>query len=477
MKKNPDISPDAAELRRRAEQQLGGEQRNMIPGAEAARRLLHELQVHQIELEMQNDELRHTQMEAEAARARFSDFYEFAPIGYLTLEHDGTIREVNLTAAGFIGLERMKLLGRHFGFFVAPIHQPAFNAFLAKVFSSETKAVVEVALITADKRPLFAHIEAIADISGQMCRAVMVNTTERHEREKALRLAATVFSTVDDAVIVTDRENKIITANPAFTDITGYSIDEVIGKDPRILASGRHPAEFYREMWETLAATGSWQGEIWDRHKSGEIYVKWLSIKQVRDENGQLSHYVAISSDLTRRKATEEHIYHLAYYDTLTDLPNRMLLSDRLQQALITAKRDKARLAVMFLDLDEFKPVNDTFGHNVGDLLLKEVATRIQSCLRESDTAARVGGDEFIMLLPNIEGEQDAMVVAEKIRHALAQSYELAGHSLRISSSIGIAVYPENGSEEEVLLKNADTAMYFAKEGGRNRVCRHEKPV
>ncbi|MDD5180781.1 MAG: diguanylate cyclase [Gallionellaceae bacterium] len=294
--------------------------------------------------------------------------------------------------------------------------------------------------------------------------------TERSAQERVARLATTVFNTMDEAVMVTDADNKIITVNPAFAVITGYSVEEVIGKSPSLLASGRHQPEFFRQLWELLSTTGGWQGEIWNRRKSGEIYVEWLSIKQVLDEEGNLTHYVALFSDISERKVAEERMHHLAHYDVLTDLPNRALFRDRLQQAFATAKRGKARLALMFVDLDEFKPINDTHGHNIGDMLLKEVATRIQDCVRESDTVARIGGDEFIVLLPTIDAKDDAMKVAEKIRYALDQHFELASESLHISSSIGVAIYPEHGSDEKMLLKNSDTAMYHAKKSGRNNV-------
>ena len=299
------------------------------------------------------------------------------------------------------------------------------------------------------------------------------------EREEGLRLAATVFKTVDEAVIVTSPDNRIIAVNPSFTRITGYSADEAMGKNPHILSSGKHPPEFFKELWETLTATGCWQGEIWNRRKNGELYIEWLSINLVYDEEkGHPTHHVAVFSDISERKAAEERIQHMAHYDLLTNLPNRALLIDRLQQALAKAKREKAHMALMFIDLDKFKPVNDKLGHNVGDLLLKEVAKRLQYCVRGSDTVSRLGGDEFVVLLPTVEEKQDAMMVAEKILHSLNQTFELAGHDLHISSSIGVAVYPEHGNDEETLIKNADTAMYCAKESGRNTVkffqCRSE---
>jgi len=209
---------------------------------------------------------------------------------------------------------------------------------------------------------------------------------------------------------------------------------------------------------------------MWNRRKNGECYLEMTSIKQVRDAQGRLTHYVAAFSDITARKTNEELIRHQAQYDALTDLPNRLLLFDRLRRALAQAKRDKTGLALMYVDLDKFKPVNDNLGHAVGDQMLREVAQRIQGCMREADTVARIGGDEFVVLLPIIEGEQDALVVAEKIRLALNQPFEIAGQQLYISSSTGIAIYPEHGTSEDELTANADIAMYHAKESGRNNM-------
>ena len=313
------------------------------------------------------------------------------------------------------------------------------------------------------------------DAQGRPLRMIGTHTdiTERHEREESLRLAATVIETVDEAVMVADPENRIVSVNPAFTAITGYAPEEVVGRNPNILSSGTHPQPFFAELWDTLAASGSWKGEIHNRHKSGAVYVEWLSIKRVCDAAGRLSHYVAVFSDISERKAAEGRMRHLAHYDILTDLPNRTLLSDRLQQALAKAKRDRdghPHLALMFVDLDKFKPVNDDYGHNVGDMLLKEVAQRLLRCVRESDTVARIGGDEFVVLLPSIEAKEDALLVGEKILETLQLPFDLAGHRHRVSASIGIAVYPEHGSDDKSLLKSADIAMYNAKAAGRSNV-------
>lgn len=294
--------------------------------------------------------------------------------------------------------------------------------------------------------------------------------TERKQAEVGMRLAETVFDAVDVAVLVTDANNRIVKVNPAFSVITGYAPEETIGHTTQMLSSGAHPPEFYHKMWATLKASGSWQGEISNRKKNGEFYTEWLDINEVRDSAGNVTNYVALFSDISERKAAEEHMHILAHYDSLTGLPNRTLLADRMQQAIAAAKREKSHMALLFIDLDKFKPINDALGHHIGDLMLKEVAKRILQCLRESDSAARIGGDEFIVLLPFIEVEADALAVAEKIRNTLNLSFEIEGRSLNISSSIGVAIYPEHGSDEKTLLKNADTAMYFAKEKGRNTV-------
>lgn len=311
------------------------------------------------------------------------------------------------------------------------------------------------------------------DAQGKPLRMIGTHTdiSERHEREEAVRLASTVFHTMDEGVTVTNMENVIVSVNPAFTVITGYLPSDAIGRNPKFLASGIHPPEFYREMWQSLTSAGNWHGEIRNRSKDGKIYIEWISIKQVRNDKGLPTHYVAVFSDISERKAAEERMQHLAHFDVLTGLPNRALFSDRLRQTIAKARRDKKRMALMFIDLDKFKPVNDQLGHHVGDLLLKSVAMRLSECVRrESDTVGRMGGDEFVVMLSEIETLRDVMVVAEKILYTLNQTFQIGEYIIHISSSIGIAIYPENGKDENHLLKSADAAMYRAKENDRNRV-------
>ena len=284
-------------------------------------------------------------------------------------------------------------------------------------------------------------------------------------------LLVSALEAVGNGVIITDTEARIEWANTAFETLTGFQPDEALGRRAgELVKSGQQDQQFYSDMWNTILAGEVWRGEVVNRRKDGSLYDEELTISPVKDESGVILRFVGVKHDITERKQSEERTRHLAQYDVLTDLPNRALLSDRLQQAITAARRDKTGLALMLIDLDKFKPINDTLGHDVGDLLLKEVARRIQACVRESDTVARIGGDEFVVLLRTVAHEPDAKAVAEKIRHELNQPFALAGQSLSISSSTGIALYPEHGSEEIELSKNADIAMYHAKECGRDNV-------
>ena len=272
--------------------------------------------------------------------------------------------------------------------------------------------------------------------------------------------------------MITDHDNRIIALNPAFTKITGDSPDEVLGKNPKMLSHSSHKPEFYTELWNILTTTtGNLDGEIWNRRKDGEIFVEWLSIKRIYNERGRLSHHVWVFSDLSEHKASSKRIQHLSHYDILTDLPNRILFNDRLYQAIANARRESKRAALLCLNLDKFKQISNEFGLDIGDLLLKEASIRLLNCVRRgSDTVARIEGDKFFVLLAVIQQVKDAISVAENIRYILNQPFEIGGHSIHISSSIGIAIFPDHGSNENLLLKNADIAMYKANRKGGNDV-------
>ena len=308
------------------------------------------------------------------------------------------------------------------------------------------------------------------DEAGQPLRSVgtVQDVTAEVLAEARIRLYAKLFEHSGEAIMITDRENHVLEVNAAFTRLTGYDIEEIRGCNPRFLASGRTPQETYQRMWSSLQTAGHWQGELWDRHRNGAIYPKWASISAICDDYRQVTHYVASFTDISERKAAEERISYLAHHDVLTGLPNRFSLESRLEQALLTARREQIQLAVMFIDLDRFKIINDTLGHHVGDLLLGEVANRLRLCVRESDIVARLGGDEFVVVLTGLVAAADAASVANKVLHLLAEPYDIEGHALHSSPSIGISIFPSDGESAENLMKAADTAMYHAKEQGRN---------
>ncbi|MGE5493640.1 MAG: EAL domain-containing protein [Actinomycetota bacterium] len=297
--------------------------------------------------------------------------------------------------------------------------------------------------------------------------SVVEDITQVERAESRVKLLASVFEHSGECFLVTDQDNRIIEVNHAFTQVTGYPAEEVIGKNPGFLSSGRTSPEEYRRMWEAINHAGAWQGEIWDRHKDGHIYPKWLTISVVRDETGRITHHIGSFTDITERKAAEERIHYLAHHDALTQLPNRFNLHGRLEQALAMAHRDKRQVAVMFIDLDRFKNINDTLGHHVGDFLLMEVARRLRESVRESDIVARLGGDEFVVVLTQADRDS-APALAAKLVERLGEAYRVSGQELRSTPSIGISLYPDHGDNVEELMKNADMAMYHAKSMGRN---------
>jgi diguanylate cyclase (GGDEF)-like protein/PAS domain S-box-containing protein len=297
---------------------------------------------------------------------------------------------------------------------------------------------------------------------------VYADITARKEAEEKLRLSATVIEHIADGVVVLDAAGTIVAVNPAFTQITGYSEAEALGKDRTLTRSGRHDEDFYGAMWREQLQNGFWRGEIWNQRKNGELYLEWLTVSAVRDSRGETTHYVGVFSDITKAKESQEKLDHLAHHDPLTALPNRLLFHDRLQHALQRASRDGEQLALLFIDLDRFKNVNDTLGHHIGDELLKQVAKALQERLREGDTLARLGGDEFIVLLEDIDNQYGASLVAEKLVQMFEQPFMVAGHELFVTCSVGISLFPDDATDLNMLIRNADVAMYQAKARGRN---------
>ncbi|SEJ78080.1 bifunctional diguanylate cyclase/phosphodiesterase [Paraburkholderia diazotrophica] len=300
-------------------------------------------------------------------------------------------------------------------------------------------------------------------------------TAEVRESEAELRIAAVAFDSLE-GMMVTDAKGTILRVNSAFTQCTGYTAEEVVGKNPRMLSSGRHEPAFFREMWDTIHRVGGWQGEIWDRRKNGEIYPKWLTITAVTAQDGRVTHYVGTHYDITERKLAEEQIKELAFFDALTHLPNRTLLRDRLKQVIALSAQNHTHGALLFVDLDNFKTLNDTLGHDKGDLLLSQVAYRLLSAVREGDTVARMGGDEFVVVLSDLSrNRQDAAAeteaAAEKVLVALSRTYHLDGTEFRTTASIGATLFTGHETSIDELLKQSDLAMYKSKESGRNAIC------
>ncbi len=295
------------------------------------------------------------------------------------------------------------------------------------------------------------------------------NISERIFAAEKLQLAASVFANAHEGIMITDVRGHIVEVNPTFTELTGFSRAEAIGRNADLLNSGYHDKDFYRAMWHALRTEGNWRGEVWNRKKSGEIFVELLTVSAVRNAGQTTTHYVGIFSDITLIKENQQRLEHLAHFDPLTQLPNRILLADRLQLAMAHASRHRRILAVCYLDLDEFKPVNDIYGHAAGDHLLIEVAQRLKACIRSDDTVARLGGDEFVLLLSGLADIHECDQALKRISSALTQAFLIADNEVLISASIGVTLYPQDGSDADALLRHADQAMYLAKQAGRNR--------
>jgi diguanylate cyclase (GGDEF)-like protein/PAS domain S-box-containing protein len=310
----------------------------------------------------------------------------------------------------------------------------------------------------------------INDEAGQPVKQVYLcfDVTAQKAAEASLQLYAKVFDHTGEGILITDPETRILKVNEALCRITGYAEDELLGKTPRQLRSGLHDPEFYAAMWRTIRAQGYWKGEIYDRSKDGRVISSLQTISEVHDGEGRLIHYVGVLTDISHLKETQDRLDYLAHHDVLTGLPNRLLCNARLTQAIERARRDGTNLALLFIDLDRFKNINDSLGHHVGDQLLVEVAQRLQRLLRQSDTVARLGGDEFVVLMEGVASQEEAVRLAQKIGSTLKQPFRLADMDLHIGCSIGITLYPDDGEDAATLLKNADADMYRAKEAGRD---------
>ncbi|MGZ8181708.1 MAG: sensor domain-containing protein [Methylobacter sp.] len=571
--------------------------------------LLREHQMQQLELETKNEELWHNYIALEKSRDRYAELFNFIPVGYLTLSHNGLIAEINPAAGELLGADRKKLLHYDFSAFVTAEDSRHWQLFFSDEMRHNERQNTELTLkrgdgtefpvqldclrvMTDDRKPVFyitladiteskreeailhevethtltmalasaemgswdwdistgrvnfndrwakmrgyrleriephvdtwesgihpddfpayhaaltAHLEnrtpffqaeyRIRTLSGPLIwilsRGMVVkrdtrgnplrmagiekDITDLRHNDEELRIAAIAFES-QEGMIITDANAAIIRINKAFTRLTGYTAEEAIGQTPHMLSSGRHDKGFYQRMWSSLKENGFWQGEIWNRRKNGMIFAEWLNISAVSAANGSVTHYVASFTDLTNNKEAAAEIHRLAYYDPLTQLPNRRLLQERLGKALVVSSRSRRYGALLFIDLDNFKSLNDTLGHDMGDILLTQVAIRLVGCVREGDTVARQGGDEFVVMLEELsqlpeEAAIQAEDVGKKILASLNQTYQLASHEYHNTPSIGITLFSDHLETVDDLLKRADIAMYAAKATGRNTLC------
>ncbi len=390
------------------------------------------------------------------------------------IDRDGRLLKMNAAGLAMLEADSVAEVQQHTLIsFILPEYRASFTALNKRVMNGESGIVdFEVMGLKGTRRWLETHATPMLDVNGEveMLLSVTRDITERKRTEAQLKLAAKVFEQSNEGFFITDVDANIVMVNHAFTVISGYTEAEVIGQNPRILSSGRHDQEFYRAMWDQLNTEGFWQGEIWNRRKNNQVYPELLSISSVRDVSGQITNYIAVFADISAIKESEAQLEFLAHHDPLTALPNRLLSFHRLEHGIDVARRDHKQLALLMLDLDRFKDINDSFGHLAGDQLLQQVAERLTGRLREVDTVARLGGDEFTVLLEDIAHQEDAARVAKEIIDDLSEPW-LLPHcgEVKIGVSIGISLYPQHGDTPETLLQQADTALYLAKAQGRGR--------
>lgn len=409
----------------------------------------------------------------EQSEQLFRNIFEFAPIGLAITDKELRFQLVNRAFCDMLGYSRAELLAMSPTEFTHPDDQNASRLNMDGLMQRRIDSYqLEKRYIRKNGSILWVvvTVSTLRDANGQPTHLIgqVMDITGRRHSEEQLRLAAAVYTFSSQSMMITDAANCIVATNPAFTELTGYGAAEVQGKNPRILASGRQGQEFYEAMWSSLNASGHWEGDLWNRKRSGEIYAEWLSISVVRDDAGAVQHYVALSTDVTEKKKAAELIWEHANYDPLTRLPNRRLFRDRLGQDILKAGRSGKAMALLFIDLDRFKEVNDTLGHQVGDELLIQVSARLKAQVRSSDTVARMGGDEFTAILNDIAKPEDAGSIAQELVDVLVQPFDVLGNEVHVSGSIGVALYPFDAQNAEDLIKWADDAMYQSKNKGRN---------
>jgi diguanylate cyclase (GGDEF)-like protein/PAS domain S-box-containing protein len=419
-------------------------------------------------------ELQFAKEKIEASERILRNIVEFAPIGMSITDATHRYTLVNQAFCQIVGYKKEELYELTPLDITHPEDMPVSIENLEKLWESRKDSYqIEKRYVHKSGHSVWVRLTVSTSFDSEGSPSIYIgqveDITKRRQSEEQLRLASKVFNFSNEAMMITDNQNNIIAINPAFTKLTGYASDDVLNKNPKVLSSGRHDAKFYKELWHKLTAEHHWEGEMWNRKKSGEIFTEWLSIASVLDDKGDVQNYVALFSDITEEKKASEKIWEHANYDALTKLPNRRLFYDRLGQLVRSSDRTNNPLALMFIDLDHFKEVNDTLGHQVGDELLIQVANRITSKVRVSDTVARMGGDEFTAIFPEVASRSDMVKMANELNSVLAKPFLIGGNHVQISASIGVILYPQDAIDINDLLNGADKAMYLSKQQGRNR--------
>jgi diguanylate cyclase (GGDEF)-like protein/PAS domain S-box-containing protein len=431
--------------------------------------LIHELRTHQIELELQNEELRRIQQELLQSRQKYTDLYDFAPSGYLTLSDKGLIAQLNHRTAELLGKKRDQLVNQSLFQYIEITDRDILFLWLRKARNSNRPEICELRFQNP-KGHLHVQLRGyVSQIAGNSCQYLITLTdiTERVMASERILMLSQAVEQSPVSVVITDPGACIEYVNPAFERITGYQAQDVIGLDCRTLGAGDTCDTTALELWTSVAQGHSWQGEVENKKKTGEPFWEQVNIAPVVDEFGVVKHFLDIREDISVRKQQEQRILRQARFDNLTDLPNRFLALDRLARMIVDARRNNYRVAVLFLDLDDFKKVNDSMGHEVGDQLLVTAAERLRKAVRLGDTIARLGGDEFLVILGNLSEPADTLPVLESILRVFRELCMVDGHELLLTSSIGIATFPEDGEDSKRLLRNADLAMYQSKlQGG-----------
>lgn len=398
----------------------------------------------------------------------------------ISFDHEGKIRYLNAMAEALTGWKAHEAIKQHLSdvfvlidtqndnnILINPLTLLASHQLLSHPSRYELHSKFGTIIpIGMSLIPLGSNNDDPSDETGII---IFSDKREHLVNERQAKVAEKLFDNSIEGIILTDKDLNILQINKTFTEVTGYEIEDIMGKKPSLLQSGKHDRDFYKDMWATLKRSGMWQGQIFNQRKNGEVYPEWLSIYSIKNKSGEVINYIGLFSDLTEKRMTEDHIHNLSHYDALTGLPNRLMFMERLKQSIIIARRSKINFALFFIDLDGFKKVNDSLGHEAGDILLQEISIRLNALMRESDTVCRLGGDEFTIIIPGYNTMNDIVTVAKKILSTLFAPIKISERSLYVSASIGISLYPNDGEDIQELIKNADTAMYAAKEKGKNR--------